>query len=916
MHSSGDPELGGRFDHELVAELALSTESAALWRFDFASNRLTATSGMGDVLGFQGTEDELHATLNKLIEPLLDAGRTTSSWENFQLEQSVDNPEGTRWVQFRARRSAQDADTMLGIATDVTEQRLASRALADLADRYRLLSELSPDAIVVHEAGKVVYANAATARFLRLRSSAEVLDRLITEFVHPDSVPEMQRRIADLTTPGTASEPADALLLCADGGTLEVESVSVRTTWRGRPAFQVILRDLSAQRAAERTLRFQAALVAHVSDAIIATDGAGVVRSWNPAAEAVYGRTTAEAVGRPVAAMVGAALDPAAVLRAGGVVVDRHHRADGGALDVRVSAAEMGDGHVLMCSDETERRRAEQRFTSVVAALEEGVVVLGPGALIEYANAAAGRILGAQPEDYIGMGSSGWRLYDETGVLLDRESSPVSAVARTGQPQNGQVVRVARPDGSDVWLSLSCRALNPDGEGPYSVVVSFTDITERRAIGERLLYEATHDQLTGLANRALLLQRLTAAVRAPQRSGVTAVLYVDLDKFKVINDSLGHGVGDDVLRVVGARLRHQVRADDLVGRIGGDEFAVVVTGIRHADELRGLSGHLHRSLAQPIAVAGRRLHVNASIGIVLTSPDDPRSAEELLRDADVAMYQAKIQGRGRFEFFDVELRERIQRRMQLEQDLRAALTNGRLRMAYQPVVDVRRYEVVGVEALLRWSEPGQGGISPAEFIPVAEESELINLIGAYTLQTATTEMAGWRTDHDRDIDVAVNLSARQLDDPDLVSIVDKSLRAAQLPADRLCLEITESALMRDPGVAHQKLTMLRELGVRLAIDDFGTGYSSLAQIRRLPVDTLKIDQSFVNGMEDSRDARVIVTSIIVMAHAVDLSVIAEGVENARQLELLQELGCDQVQGFYLGRPVGPDELSGDLAQRD
>jgi diguanylate cyclase (GGDEF)-like protein len=499
-------------------------------------------------------------------------------------------------------------------------------------------------------------------------------------------------------------------------------------------------------------------------------------------------------------------------------------------------------------------------------------------------------------------------LYDESGALVPPDEYPSAITRRTGVPLNGQVHRLVRPDGASVWVSQSTRTLNSDAGPPHAVVVSFTDISEQRAVSGRLRYEATHDALTGLANRALVLERLESAMRTTESQGITAVLFVDLDKFKVINDSLGHGVGDDVLRIVAKRLRTGVRDHDLVGRLGGDEFAVVVTGTADMDAVRAIAGHLRGSLVDPITIDGHQLHINASIGIAVADQDDRRTADDLLRDADIAMYRAKTEGRGRYVVFDVELRERIQHQLKMELDLRDALAKGHFSMAYQSVVHIRKRQMVGVEALARWVDPQRGEIPPAEFIPLAEESDLINLIGAFTLRRSTEEITAWCARKRMNIDLAVNLSVRQLEDPELVATVDQVLRDTGLPATRLRLEITETALMRDPCSAHRILNDLRGLGVRLAIDDFGTGYSSLAQIHRLPVDTLKIDQSFISSIEESAETRVIVASIIAMAHGVDLTVIAEGVETAEQLDILRDLGCDQVQGYYFGRAVPARDL--------
>ncbi|MEU4522915.1 EAL domain-containing protein [Amycolatopsis sp. NPDC024027] len=770
------------------------------------------------------------------------------------------------------------------------------------ADSLAELVELSPDAICVHEHGVLTYANRAALEAFAARSADEVVGRRFTDFVAEDARAVLAGKLAQLKEPGQASVPVEALMSRLDGSKFSVETVLVCL---GEAAYQVVMRDITAKKAAADALRYQAALVSHVSDALIATTGDGVVTSWNPAAEAVYGWTATEAVGRCASELVGAPLDLPAIRRGGGVAEAVHRRRDGAPLAVRVSAAEMNDGYVLVCADETARRRAEQNYRTVVASLDEGVLVMGPGGLIEAANPAACRILGVAEADLIGVPCHSLTLFTEAGQWIPPDEMPSVQTRRTGVTHNGLVVRLRRPDGRDVWVSLTSRLLAPDDPAAMAVVTSFTDITETRAISAQLAYDATHDPLTRLANRTLVLGGLDARER-----GAVTVLFLDLDKFKVINDSLGHSVGDQVLRIVGERLRRSSGRDDLVGRLGGDEFVVVTAEVTDPAEVRALAEHLRAALAEPIGVLGRQLHLDASIGVVLVGREDRRSAEDLLRDADVAMYQAKALGRGRHHFFDVGLRERMQRRLRMEQDLRYAVHDGQLWPAYQPVVDLRTGKMVAVEALLRWTHPRHGAISPAEFIPLAEESDLINVIGKEMLRATTRELAARRVQQGLDLTLKVNLSARQLDDPHLVPAVQDALAVTGLPAGALCLEVTESALMRDQEAAAEVLASLRALGVLLAIDDFGTGYSSLAQLRRLTLDTLKIDRSFITGIAESRDAEAIVTSIIAMAHAVDLTVIAEGVESAEQLELLRTLGCDQAQGYYLGRPVPAAELFG------
>ena len=905
------PTAGSSRGHDLIADLASSADSGVIFSLDFAGPTLTWTTGLDDLLGMPGARTrELCDRLTDLLGPLEAGLHRAAPGRDYGFEQSVDTPTGeSRRIRLRIRTVGENGRSagLLGVAAVVPGEQAT---LTALTDRYRALVELSPDAICVHEDGVLTYANRAALDVFAARTSDELIGRRFTDFVAAESASAVLAPLAALTEPGSATAPVEALMSRLDGSKFTVETVSVRTGGADRPTFEVIMRDITAKKAAADALRFQAALVAHVSDALIATTGEGVVTSWNPAAEAVYGWCAAEAVGRRANELVGAPLDPVTVLRAGGVVEASHRHRDGSPLSVRVSAAEMNDGYVLVCADETARRRAEQHYRTVVTALDEGVLVMGPAGMIESVNPAACRILGMPASELVGIPCHTLVLFNEDGHWIPPDELPSVQTRRTGVAHNGLVVRLRRPDGSDVWVSLTSRLLSPEDPHAASVVTSFTDITESRAISARLAHDATHDPLTRLGNRTLVLDRLERRGLA----GRTTVLFLDLDKFKVINDSLGHSVGDQVLRVVGERLRRCAGRDDLVGRLGGDEFVVVTAEVTEPGEVRALAEHLRAALTEPIGVLGRQLHLDASIGVVLVGAADRRSAEDLLRDADVAMYQAKTLGRGRFHFFDVSLRERMQRRLRMEQDLRDAVQNGQLWPAYQPVVDLKTGEMVAVEALMRWSHPTHGEISPSEFIPLAEESELINVIGKHMLRTTTRELAARRAAQGIDLSLKVNLSVRQLEDPHLVPAVRDALATTGLPPGALCLEVTESALMRDEEAADQVLTSLRALGVLLAIDDFGTGYSSLAQLRRLTLDTLKIDRSFITGIADSRDAEAIVTSIIAMAHAVDLTVVAEGVETAEELALLRELGCDQAQGYHLGRPVSAAALFGELTR--
>ncbi len=427
----------------------------------------------------------------------------------------------------------------------------------------------------------------------------------------------------------------------------------------------------------------------------------------------------------------------------------------------------------------------------------------------------------------------------------------------------------------------------------------------RRAFDDAM-HQATHDPLTGLPNRSLVLDRLDQALaRSARTGGRVTVLFADLDRFKVVNDSFGHTVGDGVLLCISERLRAAVRPHDTVGRLAGDEFVIVCENLTDTGAL-DVAGRVAAAVAEPIVLGGRESVITASIGIAHADPGT--GAEDMLRDSDVAMYGAKERGRSRIELFDAEMRRRMIDRLEMERSLRAAIAAGDLRLHYQPIVSFNGWEVTAAEALLRWEHPERGGISPAEFIPLAEESGLILPLGRWVLGEACRQLAEWRAAGRDQLRVTVNLSARQFSDPDLIDVVAEALARACLPADALWLEITESVLMEEVEATADTLYALKRLGVHLAVDDFGTGYSSLSYLKRFPVDMLKIDRSFIKGLGTDPEDGAIVLAIFSLARALRLGVVAEGVEHFHQLEALHRLECDAVQGFLLARPGPPDGL--------
>jgi diguanylate cyclase (GGDEF)-like protein len=426
---------------------------------------------------------------------------------------------------------------------------------------------------------------------------------------------------------------------------------------------------------------------------------------------------------------------------------------------------------------------------------------------------------------------------------------------------------------------------------------------------------ALYDPITGLPNRDLLTDRVAHSLAWTRDDDAEpiALILLDLDRFKVINESLGHAVGDSLLVAVGERLQRCVRPGDTVARFGGDEFGIILDGIGGVDEARRAADRILAELREPFALGNRDWYVNASLGIAMAWPGRATPGDAF-REAEVALVRAKSSPGPRYVLFEPQMSAATLARVELENDLRGALDRNELRLHYQPLVDLATDRIVGLEALVRWEHPTLGLIPPLSFIPVAEETGLIVAIGRWVLETACRQARRWLDEMpDSPLVMSVNLSARQFDQPDLVDDIRATLHATGLPADRLELEITESVLLDEGEESATALRAIRDLGVGLVLDDFGTGYSSLSYLRRMPIDTIKIDRSFVSGIDDDNSNLPIVKAVIALAHALGIGVVAEGIETVGQLSLLRDLVCDRGQGYYYARPQPPEALSALLA---
>ena len=575
-----------------------------------------------------------------------------------------------------------------------------------------------------------------------------------------------------------------------------------------------------------------------------------------------------------------------------------------GALATQVSLAVEG----ASLAADLHRRQGEARFRSLVAHASDLITVLDGEGVVTYQSPSIERVLGYRSHEVEG------RRFDRLLVESDRPLlAQLIALDGPGEAEGHTIeCSVLHRDGTPLTFEVQHTDLLHD-EHVHGIVLNSRDVSERKAFEEQLAHQAFHDPVTKLANRALFSDRVEhALMRSTRGVPEIAVMFIDLDDFKTVNDSLGHTAGDEVLQEVGRRLKIAVRPTDTVARFGGDEFAVLLDGVDGSAEAADAASRILRALELPIEIDGKNVVPRASVGICLVGEDlETPEATELLRNADVAMYMAKRDSKGSYRVFEPTMHERVVERLELRSDLQHALSLNQLELHYQPVVRLSGREILGVEALVRWNHPTRGTIPPVQFIPVAEETGLIIPMGRWILETACYEGVRLQERFAREepLTMSVNLSVRQLQSETLVADVRSALSLTGLPASSLVLEITESLMLTDTEFAMQQLHDLKGLGIRLAMDDFGTGYSSLSYLSRFPVDILKMDRSFVG----SEDNEALTSAIIALGTSLSLEVVAEGIELAEQANSLEELGCELGQGYLFARPMDAAALSNFLA---
>ena len=561
---------------------------------------------------------------------------------------------------------------------------------------------------------------------------------------------------------------------------------------------------------------------------------------------------------------------------------------------------ELLEGTVIDITDrkrtETALRESEERYRLMAENSTDMITRTTAGGVLVYASDAVRSLLGYEPAEMVGRSVYDFIVTDDHHII--RRSTSPSALR---SPRTFSY-RALRKDGSFVWFETTSRALRDPDSGDIEEIISVSrDVSERRRAEEQIEYQAYHDALTGLPNRLLFRDRLTIALaHAKRQESPLAVMFLDLDRFKYVNDTLGHSLGDELLRAVALRLRSVLREGDTIARMGGDEFTVLFGDLKDANDAAKIAQKLLETVAEPMPIEGHELYITTSIGIALY-PNDGDSAEALLKNADSAMYRAKEIGRSSYQLCTAAMNSRAAERLSIENALRRAVERDELVLHYQPLVRLDTGAVAGMEALLRWRRPGFGIVAPATFIGIAEETRMIVPIGEWVLREACRQARAWPN-----MRISVNLSPRQFQQNDLCDVVAAALADSGLEASRLELEITETTAMLNTERTIATLAELRALGVRIALDDFGTGHSSLSYLRRFPIDRVKIDREFVMEIEASRSNRAIVSGIVAMAHGLDLAVTAEGVETRGQVDFLVSEGCEEVQGYLFGRPEPAD----------
>ncbi|MDB5825363.1 MAG: domain S-box protein [Herminiimonas sp.] len=806
-----------------------------------------------------------------------------------------------------------------GVGRDVTNEMEVADKVSELAAENRALIDNSLDIIAsVDKEGRFLRVSAAVTEILGY-SPAECVGRQYSDFLHSEERQKARGVEARLRTGEGTIRNFETRWMRKD---LSVAYLSLSLRWSGETDLMyVTARDVTErfhiQTEMQRSKDEMAAMLESIGDAFFAVDACWRITYVN--------QKTAKFVGLERDAMLGQTIGDAVPALRTSALLPFYQQAMATRkplsfearwepldtwVDVRVYPH--GDGIAVYFHDVSARRQAEQdiresehRLREILEVTPAGYLLADAEAAIIDVNLALCQVVGYNRDELVGQSLE--KLFSACpwhGALSVRHG-PTAAHG---------IEAVLRHKGSgDVPVLFSGRIKRDDDGNAQSFTAFLTDITERKHAEARLQHLATHDVLTGLPNRELINQRLQSMLEASSHRDAVAVMFIDLDRFKEVNDSMGHSPGDALLQQVAARLQATMRPGDIVARLGGDEFVVTAYCSDGRQSASAIAEKLLAALAEPFEIEGLSVIISASIGISM-SADDARTKELLFRNADTAMYRAKASGRNNYRFFEKEMSDAAMLRMTLEHTLRHALERKEFELQYQPRVDLNSMAVVGVEALIRWNHPQLGRIAPVQFIPIAEDCGLIESIGQWVLAEACMQTARLSNRVGRQLRLSVNLSPRQLRSPALVDQVADALAQSGLLPELLELELTETALVDNMDESADVLRRLKKLGLLLSVDDFGTGYSALSYLRRFPVDKLKLDRSFVLQQSLGVSSFDFIKAFVDMAHALKLSVVAEGIETPETLQLLKAAACDEGQGYYFAEPLGLEELQDFLAE--
>jgi diguanylate cyclase (GGDEF)-like protein/PAS domain S-box-containing protein len=802
------------------------------------------------------------------------------------------------------------------VASDFTERKRAEKALRESEHRYRTLFDANPLPMWVYdfETLKFTAVNDAAVRHYGY-SRDEFLSMKITDIRPEEDVPAV---LAALPSLEMKRGPAAHRHRRKDGSLIDVDITSFEFQSGGRRSRLVIAQDVTDRRRAEEELRRSEEryreLFENANDYVFTTDLQGRLTSINLAAERVLGYSRDELLGANMLDFVAPEhLDrvrEALESKRSGATRSTFYEADVVARDGRQIPIEVAtrvvyrDGQPVglqgIGRDLTERKANEARYRLLFERNLAGVYRTTVGGRVLDCNEACARMFGFDSREDL-LDAQAPELYFDPGERLR-----TMELLREQHSLTNQEVRMRRRDGGEVWVLENVTLLDArTAEGEEVLEGTIIDITDRKRAHEQIEYQAYHDSLTGLPNRFLFRDRISVALaHAKRNSRGAAVMFLDLDQFKLVNDTLGHTVGDRLLQAIGSRLVACVRAEDTVARMGGDEFTILLADLPDRRGAATVAQKVLEAIRHPVVVDDHELFVSTSIGISIF-PDDGDDAEMLLKNADRAMYRAKELGRDNYQYTTALKHDG---RLLLERSLHLALEREEFVVHYQPMVEIATGRVVGAEALVRWMHPEHGLVPPESFIPMAEESQVILPLGEWVLRTACRQMKEWHDAGHTWLRIAVNLSPRQFQQRELPATVERILRDTGFPPQLLDLEITESTAMQNAEQSLSVLNRLKEMGIRISIDDFGTGYSSLSYLKRLPIDTVKIDQDFVRDVATDPNDTAIISAVISMARALNLRVIAEGVETEEQLAFLRREQCAEMQGFLYSKPLSAEEF--------